>query len=345
MTASEAPPVSSANTTSPPPPSSLPPSSSSRPPTDKAVSLSALVASTPSRIDAFLTHLSQCMQTRTGAETVLLFACYATRLSGSLLETLGSAPIRQSARRLLALALALAYKPSPASTIIKTSSTLPRPSLSLASLALQLGARLKTLSGLISETRTMARLWGLLGLYLAAKKLVRKSLAAKRHSGETGAEKNALRTARSRDVSSECTFDTLVAYAQLASLLVFQATENVSFLSSKNVLPLAGPLKGRLALLSVRAWGLYVAMEAARLLVERSRKKEEEGKLNEDSKGGMEWEMQWKKSFYRNLAWAPLTLHWGSNGGGFLPDVAVSVLGFYPALGAMMDLWRDTAVV
>ncbi|KAG5961917.1 hypothetical protein E4U56_003623 [Claviceps arundinis] len=343
MTASEAPPASSANTSSPSPPSSLPPSRASRPPTDKPVSLSALVASTPSRIDAFLTHLSQCMQTRTGAETVLLFACYATRLSGSLLETLASAAIRQSARRLLALA----YKLSPASTII-TASTIPRPSL--AALALQLGTRLKALSGLISETRTMARLWGLLGLYFAAKNLVRKSLAAaKRQSGETGEEKKALRTAR--DVSPERTFDTLVAYAQLASLLVFQATENVSFLSSKKVLPLAGPSQGRLALLSVRAWGLYVAMEAARLLVERSRKKEEEkeeGIVNKDSKdseGGREWERQWKKSFYRNLAWAPLTLHWGSNGGGFLPDVAVSVLGFYPALGAMMDLWRDTAVV
>ncbi|KAG6138699.1 hypothetical protein E4U12_007964 [Claviceps purpurea] len=335
MTASEAPPASSANTTSPPPPSSLPP-------TDKPVSLSALVASTPSRIDAFLTHLSQCMQTRTGAETVLLFACYATRLSGSLLETLSSAAIRQSARRLLARAHKV--KPPPASTR-------PRPSLSLAALALQLGARLKALSGLISETRTMARLWGLLGLYFAAKKLVRKSLAAKHQAGGTGEEKHALRTAR--DISPESTFDTLVAYAQLASLLVFQATENVSFLSSKKVLPLAGPSQGRLALLSVRAWGLYVAMEAARLLVERSRKKEEEkkeeggekGKVNKDSKGGREWEGQWKKSFYRNLAWAPLTLHWGSNGGGFLPDVGVSVLGLYPALGAMMDLWRDTAVV
>ncbi|KAG6212469.1 hypothetical protein E4U35_005763 [Claviceps purpurea] len=335
MTASEAPPASSAKTTSPPPPSSLPP-------TDKPVSLSALVASTPSRIDAFLTHLSQCMQTRTGAETVLLFACYATRLSGSLLETLSSAAIRQSARRLLARAHKAKLPPA---------STIPRPSLSLAALALQLGARLKALSGLISETRTMARLWGLLGLYFAAKKLVRKSLAAKHQAGGTGEEKHALRTAR--DISPESTFDTLVAYAQLASLLVFQATENVSFLSSKKVLPLAGPSQGRLALLSVRAWGLYVAMEAARLLVERSRKKEEEkkeeggekGKVNKDSKGGREWEGQWKKSFYRNLAWAPLTLHWGSNGGGFLPDVAVSVLGFYPALGAMMDLWRDTAVV
>ncbi|KAG6325143.1 hypothetical protein E4U22_004325 [Claviceps purpurea] len=330
MTASEAPPASSANTTSPPPPSSLPP-------TDKPVSLSALVASTPSRIDAFLTHLSQCMQTRTGAETVLLFACYATRLSGSLLETLSSAAIRQSARRLLARAHKVKLPPA---------STIPRPPLSLAALALQLGARLKALSGLISETRTMARLWGLLGLYFAAKKLVRKSLAAKHQAGGTGEEKHALRTAR--DISPESTFDTLVAYAQLASLLVFQATENVSFLSSKKVLPLAGPSQGRLALLSVRAWGLYVAMEAARLLVERSRKKEEggeKGKVNKDSKGGREWEEQWKKSFYRNLAWAPLTLHWGSNGGGFLPDVAVSVLGFYPALGAMMDLWRDTAVV
>ncbi|KAG5975730.1 hypothetical protein E4U58_000070 [Claviceps cyperi] len=339
MTASEAPPASSANTTSSPPSSSLPPSPSSRPPTDKPVSLSALVISTPSRIDVFLTHLSQCMQTRTGTETVLLFACYATRLSGSLLETLANAAIRQSARRLLALA----YKLPPASTIIMAS-TIPRPSL--AALALQLGARLKTLSGLISETRTMARLWGLLGLYFAAKKLVRKSRPAKRQTGGTGGEKHAFKAAQ--DVSPESTFDTLVAYAQLASLLVFQASENVSFLSSKKVLPLAAPSQGRLALLSVRAWGLYVAMEAARLLVERSRKKEdggEEGIVDKDSKGGREWERQWKKSFYRNLAWAPLTLHWGSNGGGFLPDMAVSVLGFYPALGAMMDLWRDTAVV
>ncbi|KAG5912623.1 hypothetical protein E4U42_002093 [Claviceps africana] len=165
----------------------------------------------------------------------------------------------------------------------------------------------------------MARLWGLLGLYGAAKKLV----------------------ARRRGSEPPLDALTLVAAAQLASLVVFQAAENVAFLSGKKVLPGSAALQARLGLLSVRAWGLYVAMEAARLLVERRRKQEgEEEKSAAADKTA--WQGQWNKSFYRNLAWAPLTLHWGSATGGFLPDVAISLLGFYPAWGAMTDLWRET---
>ncbi|KAK2590432.1 hypothetical protein QQS21_011879 [Conoideocrella luteorostrata] len=293
------------------------------PPSNKKAPISAVLAAGPSRLDALLAHLAKCMQTRTGAETVLLFACYATRLAGSVLEGVGGAAIRQSARRLVAMA----YKLPPATTVVMASAT-PQPPL--AALALQLGGRLKTLSAMISETRTMGRLWGLLGLYFAAKRLVLKSWAAK---SKGNGEKT---VADTRD-SSEATFDTLVAYAQIASLIVFQASENVAFLSSKKVLPFSPATQGRLALLSVRAWGLYVAMEGSRLLVERSRK-QSSGVAAKDA----EWAMRWNKSFYRNLSWAPLTVHWGSTSGGFLPDIAVSFLGFYPAVGAMADLWRDT---
>ncbi|KIE03905.1 peroxin 11C, partial [Metarhizium majus ARSEF 297] len=295
------------------------------PPSNQKAPITAVLAAAPSRADALLAHLLRCMQTRSGAETVLLFACYTSRLTGSVLEAAGGAAIRQSARRLVALA----FKLPPATTVVM-SSTAPRPSL--AALALQLGGRFKALAAMISETRTMGRLWGLLGLYFAAKRLVLKSRAA------AAPEKNKL-DPPAEDASSEALFDTLVAYAQIASLIVFQASENVAFLSSKKVLPFAPATQARLGLLSVRAWGLYVAMEGARLLVERGRRTAQGGAAAKDA----EWAAAWNKSFYRNLAWAPLTVHWGSTTGGFLPDMAVSLLAFYPASGAMVDLWRSTA--
>ncbi|KAG6026569.1 hypothetical protein E4U41_001235 [Claviceps citrina] len=203
----------------------------------------------------------------------------------------------------------------------------------------------------------MARLWGLLGLYFAAKKLVLKTMAAKqqRHKKGHGGEEQEGRGAGpqkglaysdhdTQDAAAESTFDTLVAHAQLASLIVYQAAENVAFLSSKKVLPASAATQARLGLLSVRAWGLYVAMEAARLLVERRRRVEEAGRKKKKGVGEEDgaWRAQWNKSFYRNLAWAPLTVHWGSASGGFLPDIVVSLLGFYPAWGGMVDLWRET---
>ncbi|KAG6010208.1 hypothetical protein E4U21_007685 [Claviceps maximensis] len=335
MGAAEKSPSDSSAASNPPPPPSPPSrpsnksSSSSSSSSNKPVQarLPAALASAPCRVDAFLIHLSRCMQTRSGAETVLLFACYATRLSASLLEGAGGLAIRQAARRLVARA----YKLPPASTVV-LSTTVPRSSLAAA--ALQVGMRLRVLSGMISETRTMARLWGLLGLYGAVKKmLARQTKQESEHKGD----------AADADADAESTCDTLVAAAQLASLVVFQATENVAFLSSKKVLPVSPASQTRLGLLSVRAWGLYVAIEAARLLVERSRK--QSSLSTSSSSSGAEkkdWQAQWNKSFYRNLAWAPLTLHWGSATGGFLPDVAISLLAFYPALGAMMDLWKET---
>ncbi|TWU74954.1 hypothetical protein ED733_005353 [Metarhizium rileyi] len=291
----------------------------------KAPSLSDVLAAAPSRADAFLGHLVRCMQTRAGAETVLLFACYVSRLTGSVLEGVGAAAIRHSARRLVSLA----FKLPPATTVVMSSAA-AAPQPALAALALRVGGRFKALAAMISETRTMGRLWGLLGLYFAAKRLVLKSssrAAASKH-GEAQAEGD----------SSEALFDTLVAHAQVASLVVYQASENVAFLSSKKVLPCAPATQARLSLLSVRAWGLYVAMEGARLLVERSRRMTS-GLAAKDA----EWAAAWNKSFYRNLAWAPLTVHWGSTTGGFLPDIVISLLAMYPSSGAMVDLWRSTA--
>lgn len=300
--------------------SSAPPS---LPPPSKKAPVGAILAPTPSRVDAFISHLYRCMQTRAGADVVLLFLCYASRLGGSVLETLSRPVLQHSARRLVTMA----FKLPPATTVVLSSAT-PQPPL--AAFALRLGGRFKALAALLSETRTMGRLWGLLGLYFAAKKLILKSRAAKQ---QKGSEKSAEKT----QDAAEDLFDTIVAYAQVISLISYQASENIAYLSSKKVLPFSPATQGRLGLISVRSWGLYVGMELGRLLVERSRKVSS-GAAAKDA----QWAAGWTKSFTRNLSWAPLTVHWSMRNGP-LPDLAVSLLAAYPSTGAMMDLWRETA--
>ncbi|KAJ6438838.1 peroxin 11C [Purpureocillium lavendulum] len=301
------------------PPPSLPPPSN-----NKASSLGALLAAAPSRTDAFISHLYRCMQTRAGADTVLLFLCYSTRLTGSVLETLSRPLLQHSARRLVALA----FKLPPATTVVLASA---KPQPPLAALAFRIGGYFKAAAALLSETRTMGRLWGLLGIYFAAKRLVLKTRAKQKRDPSEKAVETAAADA------GEDLFDTLVAYAQVISLIVYQACENVAYLSSKKVLPFSPKTQGRLAGISVRSWGAYVGMELGRLLVERSRKVSS-GVAAKDTK----WAADWTRDFTRNLAWAPLTVHWSMEKGP-LPDLAVSLLAAYPSVGAMRDLWRDTA--
>lgn len=294
-------------------------------PSPRASPLAALVAAAPSHADAFLSHLYRCMLTRAGADTVLLFLCYATRLAGSVLETLSRPALRRSARRLVALA----WKLPPATTVLLSS---PVPQPPLAALALRLSGRLRAASAMLSETRTMGRLWGLLGIYFAAKKL----LVASRRAADRSRASDA---PHDDDAAAERIFDTLVAYAQMATLVSYQACENAAFLAGKKVLPLSPKTQARLGSISVRSWGLYVAMELGRLLVERGRVVAGRGGCGTKS---AEWSAAWFKSFTRNLAWAPLTVHWSMREGP-LPDLAVSLLAAYPSVGAMRDLWRETA--
>ncbi|XWW94764.1 hypothetical protein V2A60_002712 [Cordyceps javanica] len=283
------------------------------------------------RADGFVAHLQRCMQTRAGADTVLMFACYATRLAGNVLDIGGRAALRSSARQLVTALFAL----PPSTTVVLDSITAaPPPSIAL---VLGLAQRLQAYSGMISEMRTMGRLWGLLGLYSAL-----KGLAARTFSSSPAARK-----ARGQDddplsdESAEKTFATLVAWAQVLCLVVFQACENAAYLGSKKILPIRPRSQGRLAILSVRFWGAYVAMEMAKHLAERARRLSATSvkTAREEQRA---WHEGWRKAFYRNAAWAPLTMHWGTPGG-LLPDVMVALFALYPATGGMRDLWRSTA--
>ena len=170
----------------------------------------------------------------------------------------------------------------------------------------------------------MGRLFGLLSLYFAAKKLVLKATAAK-----TSDEK------KSASTTSEEKFDFALASAQVISLIAFQAAENVAFLSSKKILPFSPQTQGKLAIFSVRSWAAYVGMELGRLLIERQRK---------GSFGRKEpvWKKEWQRNLINNLAWAPLTVHWSTIGGVF-PSAVVPAFAIIPATSAMVQLWNNTA--
>ncbi|KAM3552965.1 hypothetical protein ARSEF4850_007138 [Beauveria asiatica] len=292
---------------------------------------SASPPSAPARADAFIAHLQRCMQTRAGADTVLMFACYATRLAGNVLDIGGRAALRSSARQLVAALFSL----PPSTSVVLKPATMPR---SIA-LVLDLAARLQAYSGMVSEMRTMGRLWGLLGLYSAVKGLV-----AARSKQQQKQQTDSL-----SDESAEKTFAALVAWAQTLCLVVFQACENAAYLGSKKVLPIKPQSQGRLAILSVRFWGAYVAMEVVKHLTERARRLSASGGVKTTTAAAAaaeeeekRWQEDWRTAFYRNAAWAPLTMHWGTPGG-LLPDVLVALFALYPATGGMRDLWRRTA--
>lgn len=286
----------------------------------KPSSIATLIAKSSERADAFLSHLFRCMQTRAGADAVLMFLCYSTRLTGSVLEIVGRSALKATARQLVATL----FKLPPATTVVMASTTTP-PAVAL---TLQLAGHLKAYSGMLSEMRCMGRLWGLLGLYFASKKLVLKS---RQQASQNGASE------KTTEEDVETGFDIALAYAQIISLVIFQASENVAYLSSKKVLPFSPATQGKLGLLSVRSWGLYVGMEVVRLLIERSRKQRSAITTKDFT-----WVESWKKAFLRNASWAPLTVHWGMVNGP-LPDVLVSFFGAYPATSQMLELWKSTA--
>ncbi|KAI1828185.1 hypothetical protein F4861DRAFT_170308 [Xylaria intraflava] len=303
-----------------PVPSSAPPVPARKP---KSFSPIQLLSAAPSNVDAFLAHLQRCLSTPAGIDTVLLFVCYSSRLSSAVLTTLVQPALKRSAERLLALASSL----PPSATLLFTAKALPSSGVAL---VLELAKRLKALSALTSEARTILRLWGLLGMYFWARRLVLKARAQKQQSDDK--------------------FETSLAWSQLAACVVFQALENGAYLTSKGVLAWAPATQAKAARWSARFWGSFVGLELIRLWYESSKR----GRRSRAEKfaGGKtvavfereesEWSENWRRSVVRNLAWAPLTVHWSLEQG-LVPEMGVGALASIPSVLQIRQLWRNTA--
>lgn len=336
-----------------------------RMPAGQTISRSAAAA------DAGITHLSRCFATPAGTDAVLLFVGYTAK---ALAVALGTAGERLAPS---AEAVVVGVGRLPDRTVLVTSAAAgsvvvsPR-RLSAALALLSTSARLRALSGAISDFRTFSRLWGLLGLYAWLRRLV---------------------VTRSRSA---------LAWTQLVACIAFQALENWAFLADKGVLDpprkaWGGSAKG-LYRWSARFWAVHVALELGRLGAEgiaRNRaivarraqraaqtlpprsalageKVRDTAERTAESAvlGAAEgataaeeraesaamvapevdeaqhaaWRDAWGRALTRNLAWFPFTLQGSFEGGIGLTEGRAGLLGSIPGVMGMVELWRQTAV-
>ncbi|KAK0738475.1 hypothetical protein B0T18DRAFT_335399 [Schizothecium vesticola] len=246
-------------------------------PPSKPIPVGALLAALPSRADAVLTRLHKCLATPAGIDTVMLFVCYTSRLSASALTGLSASP----AGKWLALVLST-----------RASATL--------------AARLRALSTLLSEARTILRLWALLGMYTWGKGLVGKTLR-----GSPEGEKESKTTM-------------VIEWARLLCCVGLQGLENGAYLSSRGVLGWTPAQQGLAYKWSARFWAAYIGIELGRLLA-----------------GSTEETGEWRKKVARNAAWMPLTLHWSTDVG-FVSEPVIGALASVPGIIQMRDLWAST---
>ncbi|KDN65010.1 putative peroxin 11C [Colletotrichum sublineola] len=291
-----------------------------------------LAALSPRNVDAFVAHLSRCFQTPSGIDTVLLFLCYTSRFAASALDALSATALRRSARRLVALALSL----PPDTTILLSKAP---PAAAAASLGIRVAARLRALASLLSEARTIMRLWSLLPLYLWLRRLM-TTPARPTAADDTGEEKGA---AAAQDPSAAA-LDRAISWLQVTACLLLQSLETSSYLASKGVLPLTPAQQGKAARWSVRFWSVFVGSELGRLAVEALRRRSAVSSGREDvtSSEYREWSEAWTRTFARQMSWFPLTVHWSMDKG-FVPEMGIGLLGSIPGIVQMRQLWKETA--
>ena len=314
-------------------PSSTPPA---KPPKGQPLPLGALLAVLPSNIDSFLVRLEKCLSTPSGIDTVMLFLCYTSKLSASVLSSLSQSALRRSAREWIALVAALPRgttvvfsSPVTAAAAAGAKTTLP----TSAALALLLSKRLTSLSSLLSEARMILRLWSLLGMYFWARRLLRHTFSSSSSSSTT----TTTTTEKSTPTDNKPTptkLASLLEYLRLALCITFQSLENGAYLSSRGILSWTPAEQGKAFKWSARFWAAYVGIELGRLGAERF------GAGTAITTAAAKRE--WTKRAVRQLAWAPLTLHWGSNKG-LVSDATVGVLASIPGVIQMRDLWASTA--
>jgi len=285
---------------------------------------SSLVRTLPRDIDAFLTHLNKALATPSGIDTVMLFLCYTSRLSSSLLTLLSQSLLRRSARSWLGLLTTLPR----GTTVLLTDK--PPASAGAARAALVLAGRLKALSGLLSEARMILRLWALLGMYFWAKGLVSKTLSSLSSSSSEKSIKE--------KSSTTSKLATALEYTRLTLCVALQALENGAYLSQRGVLGWSPAKQGLAYKWSARFWAAYVGIEIGKLLAEgagaAAEKQPYEAKEKET--------IQWRKKVARNMAWMPLTIHWSTDSG-IVNEPLIGLLASIPGIIQIRDLWAETA--
>lgn len=251
-----------------------------------------------------LSHFHRAIDTREGHDVTLLFAGELTRMLATFLEYLGNG-VNLSDRKIIT-----AF----GSKLVKAWAC----TRSLASLSGQAASRMQILSDFFEDWATLNRLWGLLDVWMSARKLYAQL------ANDDGLESISL-------------VDTVIEASKILSLGAFHICEAGAVLASKKVLVLSVKARERLQLVAIRSWAVFTFLELGQLLLQKFRLSR-----NQESGASPDWLKQWKKELFANLAWAPVTVNAGTVNG-ILPQLLIDILGVYATASLFRDRWIETA--
>ncbi|CAG8955954.1 hypothetical protein HYFRA_00008808 [Hymenoscyphus fraxineus] len=188
---------------------------------------------------------------------------------------------------------------------------------------LDVAGRLKVLSGLISGIRTFLRLFGLVGLWMWG-----RGVLARLGKGEKGT-------------------GIAIESLQVVVNVCYQILENGAYLSARGVLGWDAKTQLRAGVWSSRFWGMHVGLDLIKLarqfgaLQKEKRllrgKEADEKKENEISL--QEKQMHWRRQLAIDLAYAPLTVHWGLEEG-LVSEAWVAIFGSVAGSLNLRERWR-----
>ncbi|KPM46419.1 hypothetical protein AK830_g129 [Neonectria ditissima] len=271
-------------------------------PSSEQLPLSSTLSRRLANVDSIVARAHRVVESRDGHEITLLFLGEATRVLAVVLGLLDK--IRPL------------HPTTSTHNFIKVVSKLQRRALPFTTFAHRTSSRLHTLVDILDEWQIMTRMWGLFDMLVSVKGLFHTTWG--KADGEC---KNML--------------DSAVIALQTISMTSFHICEAAACLSQARVLVLSPKLQERFMSWAARSWAAFIFIELGRLLLEWSRKPR-------GAEVDGEWLDEWKKEVYRNLAWAPVTLHW-SFPDGLLSDMFVALFALYPSFSLMKDFWKETA--
>ncbi|KAG9232156.1 hypothetical protein BJ875DRAFT_94048 [Amylocarpus encephaloides] len=262
-----------------------------------------------SKTDAVIEHLDAVLSTPAGTDNFLNAVCYTSLLASSLL--------RKSVEFKLH------------GTIKRAAQLWPKVTLRLGdsgenSRALGVAKRLKGLSGLISEIRTFGRLFGVIALWRWG-----RGVGVRMRTEDVDGRKDRI--------------GEMVEASQVVVNVLYQVLENGAYLSERGILGWGKETQNWAWIWSSRFWGAHIGLDFLRLGRECLERRRRVGEGKKEGMGMGEEERRWWRQVIVDCAYAPLTVHWGIEGG-IVSEFWVGVLGSVAGGMALSNAWRRTVV-